>query len=135
MSQQNLEVVRRINDAFNRQDGAAVRERWTSDGEWRPAYFGGGLLEGTVFRGIDRIVEFVELQRETWERAGLETLETRAEEDWVLVKVRLSATGRASGIPAERVTWNVYELRDGKIATGRAYTTESEALTAVGLLR
>lgn len=52
--------------------------------------------------------------------------------DWVVARVRLSATSRSSGIPVERVTWNAYELRDGKIASDRVFMTEQDALEAVG---
>ena len=120
-------------DAFIRQDGEATRNLWATDGEWRPLYFGGGLLEGTVYRGVDRVVEFVERQAETWESVGLEVLEIQDVDDYVIVKFRLSAIGRASGIPVERVTWNVCTLRDRKIAVGQSYLTENEALKAVGL--
>jgi len=133
MSQENVEIVRRGIDAFIRQDGEATRALWTADGEWRPLYFGGGLLEGTVYRGVDRVVEFVERQAETWESVGLEALEIRDVDDYVIVKFRLSAIGRASGIPVDRVTWNVYTLRGRKIAAGQSYLTENEALKAVGL--
>ncbi len=46
MSRENVEIVRRLFDAFNRQDANSVSELWTLDAEWRPAYIGGGLLEG-----------------------------------------------------------------------------------------
>jgi ketosteroid isomerase-like protein len=133
MSQENVEVVRRTFDRFNRQEAKAVAELWTADGEWRPAILGGGLLESAAFRGADGLAEFVDLQAETWKSSVAEPVEIRDLGDSVLVKVRLSAVGRASGIPVERETWNVYELRDGRIATGWAFTGEEEALRAAGL--
>jgi ketosteroid isomerase-like protein len=133
VSQENVELVRRVFAVFNRQEAKAVGELWTTDGEWRPAYIGGGLLEGAVFCGAAGLAEFIELQAETWESVVAEPAEIRDFGDWVLVEVRLSAVGRASGIPVERVTWNVFKLRDGKVATGRVFTTEHEALKAVGL--
>ena len=133
MSQQNVEIVRRIFDLFNRQQAGAVADLWTPDGEWRPAFLGGGLLEGAAFRGADGLAEFVDRQAETWVSSVAEPVEIRDLGDSVLVKVHLSAVGRASGIPVERETWNVFEFRDGKIATGRAYIDEPEALRAMGL--
>ena len=128
-----MEIVRRSFDLFNRQEAKAVADLWTDDGEWRPAILGGGLLESAAFRGADGLAEFVDLQAETWDSSVAEPVEIRDLGDSVLVKVRLSAVGRTSGIPVERDTWNVYEFRDGKIATGWAYMDEQEALKAVGL--
>jgi ketosteroid isomerase-like protein len=133
MSQENVEVIRRLLEAFNRQDASAVADLWAPDGEWRPAYIGGGLLEGAVFRGPEGAVEFVELQSETWESVLAEPGEMRDLGENVLVEVHLSAVGRGSGVPVERVTWNVYELLDGKVAAGAVYTSKEQALKAVGL--
>jgi len=133
MSQENVEVVRALFNAFNRQDGNAVRGLWTADAVWRPAYIGGGLPEGAAFRGHEGMAEFVELQAKTWESVVAEPADTRDLGNTVVVEVHLSAVGRDSGVPVERVTWNVFELRDGKIATGTVYTCEQQALKAVGL--
>jgi ketosteroid isomerase-like protein len=133
MSQENVEIVRQLFAAFNRQDANAVRDLWTLDAEWHPAYIGGGLLEGAAFRGREGVIEFVELQSETWESVVVEPLEMRYLGDQVLAEVRLRAVGRASGIPVERTTWNVFLLRDGKAASGRVYTSKDDALRAVGL--
>jgi ketosteroid isomerase-like protein len=133
MSQENVEIVRRLLDAFTRQDAQAVAALWMDDGEWRPAFVGGGLLEGAVFRGRDGAAKFVELQAETWESVAAVPVDVRDFGDTVLVEVHLSAVGRGSGVPVERVTWNVFELRDGRAAAGTVYTSKEEALQAVGL--
>lgn len=128
-----MEIVRRLFDAFNRRDAAGVGDLWTTEGEWWPAYIGGGLLEGTVFRGREGVIDFVELQSETWESVIAEPVVMRDLGGQVLVEVHLRAVGRASGTPVERVTWNVFVLRDGKAARGRVYKGEGEALAAVRL--
>jgi ketosteroid isomerase-like protein len=132
MSEGNVEVVRRLLEAFNLKDVQVVAGLWTADCEWRPAYIGGGLLEGAVFRGREGVVDFVELQSETWESVVAEPVEMRDLGDTVLVQMHLSAVGRGSGVPVERVTWNVFELLDGKATTGTVYTTREQALKAVG---
>ena len=130
MSQENVEVVRRLFDAFNRQDPDGVDDLWTVDGEWWPAYIGGGLLEGTVFRGRDGLAEFIELQSETWASVVAEPLETYDLGNRVVVQVHVSAEGRASGIPVDGVTWNVFEFREGRVAAGRVFISKEEALEA-----
>jgi ketosteroid isomerase-like protein len=133
MSQENVEIVRRLLDAFNRQDATGAAELWAADGKWRPAFIGGGLLEGAVFRGPRGAVEFVELQAETWESVVAEPVRMQDLGDTVLVEVHLSAVGRGSGVPVERVTWNVFEVVDGKATSGTVYTSKEQALKAVGL--
>ncbi len=133
MSQENVDVIRRLFEAFNRRDVAGVVDLWTSDAEWRPAYIGGGLLEGAVFRGPDGVAEFVESQSQTWESVVAEPMEMQDVGDSVLVEVHLSAVGRGSGVPVERVTWNVFEVLGGRAASGTVYTSKEQALKVVGL--
>jgi ketosteroid isomerase-like protein len=51
----------------------------------------------------------------------------------VLAFVHLGSTGRASGVPVEGETTNVYGLVDGKIRRTRVFADRAEALKAVGL--
>jgi ketosteroid isomerase-like protein len=132
MSQEKVETIRQLFAAFNRLDAIATADFWAADGEWRPAYIGGGLLEGAVFRGREGIIEFVELQPDTWENIVAEPVDVRDLGARVLVEVHLRGLGRASGTPVARVTWNVFEIRDGKVATGAVYASQEEALEAVG---
>lgn len=52
--------------------------------------------------------------------------------DHVLAFMRVTATGRASGIPTESTTGNAYDLVDGKIERIRILSTREQALEAVG---
>jgi ketosteroid isomerase-like protein len=106
---------------------------FTTDVDFRPAFLGGGLVEGAVFRGHAGMTDFLETQAETWERAVAEPVAIQDLGDHALVEVRLDAVGRASGIPVNRTNWNVLAFRDGKIATVRVYMTKEEALEAAGL--
>jgi ketosteroid isomerase-like protein len=53
--------------------------------------------------------------------------------DRVLAFLRLSASGRTSGISYDTELTNVYDLKDGKIRRVRIYVDRHEALEAVGL--
>ena len=133
MSQEHVEVMRRLFDGFNEFNAEAVREIWTADAEWRPAFTGGGLVEGAVYRGYQGLSEYLAIQGDTWESLVADLVTIRSVGDRCLVEVRLRAVGRGSGVPVERTTWNVFELRSGKVAAGRVYTNEQEALKAAGL--
>lgn len=132
MSQENVEIVRQLFAAFNRQDASAAAELWAPDASWRPAFIGGGLLEAAVFRGPEGMAKFVEVQSETWESVHAEPVAMRDLGGTVLVEVHLSAVGRGSGAPVDVVNWNVFEVLDGRLASGTAYTNEEQALRAVG---
>jgi ketosteroid isomerase-like protein len=79
------------------------------------------------------MAEFVEMQNETWRSLTADPVTIRDLGNRVLVEVRLDAVGRASGVAVNRTTWNVFELRGGKVAAGRVYPTKAEALEAAGL--
>jgi ketosteroid isomerase-like protein len=49
MSQQNVEIVERLNDAYNRRDVDDLAELVTEDFEWTTT--NAGLFEGGSFRG------------------------------------------------------------------------------------
>jgi ketosteroid isomerase-like protein len=134
MPEENAEIIRRLYRAFNEGDAEAVCEGFTDDAEFRPAFIGGGIVEGAVYRGRDGIAEFVEVQKETWRSLSADPVTIRdLGGNRGLVEVRLEAVGRASGVAVNRTTWNVFELRDGKVAAGRVYPTKAEALEAAGL--
>ncbi|MEA2347332.1 MAG: SnoaL-like domain [Thermoleophilaceae bacterium] len=133
MSQENVEIVKAAFDAFNSKDAEALSRLWTEHGEWRPAFMGGGLVEGTVYYGKRGVAEFIAAQADTWETATGTPVTIREFGDRVLVEVLVSAVGRIGGTPVERTTWNVFEVHRGEIRSGRVYVSESEALEAVGL--
>jgi len=67
VSQENVEIVRRVYEAFNARDVKAVLELVRPDVERRPALFGGGIVESAVYRGHEGIADFLKVQEETCE--------------------------------------------------------------------
>ncbi len=131
MSQENVEIVRRLNEAFNRGDLIAVLELLDPDFEWWDRADDPGA---TVHRGHDGFSKFiadldadvVELQVEI-----KEFVDVRG--DYVVADVRVHGRGRASGAPFEEHEVHVLRLRDGKATEVREYRSRDEALEAVGL--
>jgi ketosteroid isomerase-like protein len=126
-----VELVRRLYQSFN--EGTMALDLWHTDAELRPALIGGGLLEGAIYRGHEGVSEFVAMQAETWESVIAEPVDIRDLGTYLLVETRLQAVGRASGIELSDVTWNVFEVRNGKVANWRVFTEQRQALEAVGL--
>jgi ketosteroid isomerase-like protein len=129
MSKENVEVVRRQNEAFNRGDAAAVLELSDPSIEWwdREDDPGAGVHRGHdgLGRALEELADLAELHIEPKEfiEAG----------DYVVVPVRLSGRGQASGVSFEEHEVHVFRLRDGKITELREYREKGEALEAVGL--
>jgi hypothetical protein len=73
------------------------------------------------------------MQAETWERVSVEAVDIRDLGAYLLVETRLQAVGRISGVELTQVTWNRFEVRNGKVASMRVFTEQEEALDAVGL--
>jgi ketosteroid isomerase-like protein len=135
MSQQNVEIVRRLNEIMDREGVARVFDTATAEGlfddelEWveDPA----GPDSGT-YRGLSTVRSLV---AERMESFAIEQHTERlidAGED-VVAFVRWRARGQSSGAEAEMRLAMVNSLRAGKIVRVRFYLNPAEALEAVGL--
>jgi ketosteroid isomerase-like protein len=141
MSRENVEVVKRAVAALNERDIDRYLACFTEDFEVRtPTAPIGGVYERAD--GIRRF--FADLEDTSPDfRLHLERVEAIGA-DRVLAFLRITATGRASGIatgadvaatgdPAGVPTTNVYDFVNGKIRRIRIFLNRQEALEAVGL--
>jgi ketosteroid isomerase-like protein len=133
MSRENVELVRRLVDAFNARDAEAACAVLNDDVEWRPAYTGGGAVEGTVYRGHAGFRRYLDDLTETWREIEGYIDELRNVGDRVLVFARIRFVGRGSGVEMTQPITGVFTFRAGKIAVARYYVERQEALEAVGL--
>jgi ketosteroid isomerase-like protein len=129
MSQENVEIVRRLNEAFNRGDVAGVVELLDPECEWWDREDDPGAA---MHRGHDGIRTFLaELGDHTELR--VEPKEFIDAGEYVVLPVRVAGRGRASGAPFEEHEVHVARLGSGKVTEVREYRELSEALEAVGL--
>ena len=130
MSQENVELVRRRFDAVNRGDFDALVELTDPNAVWwdRADDLGAGPHRGREagLQHLAEILEDVDLQAHPDEfiDAG----------DHVVVGVRLTGRGRASGADFEEHEFHVFTFHDGKVTEQREYRERNEALKAVGLI-
>jgi uncharacterized protein len=132
MSQENVEIVRRLFPAFNRRDLTALLETLHPDVEWVPIM---AVLEGRVYRGHEGVREWIDGLDEYWE-----FFEVNAEQfrdlggDRVLALGRWRARGRVSGVGLENEpgTWLLH-LEAGKVVRLQTFTDRAEGLEAAGL--
>jgi ketosteroid isomerase-like protein len=132
VSQENVEVVRRVWDAVERQDTAAVFAFYDPDIVWQN-HTGAIELQGRSYHGHEAVAQF---WREWLE--PFETFEAHSETfidagDNIVVGMRLSARGRQSGAEVEWPVWNVYTIRAGLVIQVQAFETKAEALEAADL--
>ena len=130
MSQENVEVVRRSLDAFQRGDFDAAMEALDPRIEYDLTHF----PDGKVYLGHDGVREAFRIWLGTWEDYRQEVAEViDLGEDEVVVVLREFGRGKGSGIEVERPTAGVWTLRDGKAVRIRFYAGKADALEAAGL--
>src|SRR5687767_899025 len=132
MSQERVASVHRLYRGFC--DGTTDMHLWHTDARLQPAVFGGGVLEVAVYRGHKGVADFLAMQADTWESVIAEPLGIRDLGTHLLVETRIQAVGRASGIQVSDVTWNLFEIRNGKVASLRAFTEQQQALETLRLM-
>jgi ketosteroid isomerase-like protein len=131
MSQENIDVVRRMLDAFNRGDVDAVIAAFHEGCEVseppevpdRPAL---------GFHGHDGIRDWMINLREV---AGVEFRPRNftTSGDVIVTELGSRGQGQASGVPVEWTTFAVVRVRDGKITRAQGFLSRDEALEAAGL--
>ena len=131
MSQENVEIVKRGLDAFNRRDLQGFAVLATEDFEWFPAL--PGAVEGTAYRGHDGIESYFRESRDTWVELRVLAGELRDLGGRVLVLGMAEAIGRGSGVQVDMPLAFVVEFRGEQMSGVRTYLDHGEALRAAGL--
>jgi ketosteroid isomerase-like protein len=130
MSEQNVEIVKKLIDAFNGRDVETFAGLTTPDFEWTTSM---SAVEGEIFWGREGIDTYFERMREAWEEFRGLASEYRDLGERVLWIGRLEGRGRGSGVPVSASLDVLYDLRDGKISRMHSYLDHGEALRAAGL--
>jgi ketosteroid isomerase-like protein len=134
MSQENVEVVQRLVEAWNADDLDAYLAGLDADVEWYPSIEPGLEGKATVFRVHDDVRKaWREYRGEAWERLTPRPQEFRDLGESVLVLGQIDLIARATGIEFSQEIGQLIEFRGGKIVRVRDYLTHAEALEAVGL--
>ncbi len=130
MSRENIEVGRRLAEAFNRGGFDAVRPFFDPALVW---YEDPAFPEAGVYRGLQAweayarqfLAEFSEIRYEPGEAidAG----------DDVVVNMRIRGRGSASGAEFQISAWWALTFRKGKVVRCFSYLDRDRALEAVGL--
>jgi ketosteroid isomerase-like protein len=136
MSQENMEILKRGYQAFNRGDTSALRELATEiatpDVEWGAT----GAFPGVegMYRGPGAMPEWMDLIRSEWAEFEVTLDEVLHDgDDMVVVAELLRGRGRGSGAEVEMRVFSAYWFQDGKLRRRASFTEPREALKAAGL--
>ena len=130
MSQENVELARRMIEWFNTQDAESAQSHSTNDVEIVPMR---AALEDTIYRGPEAFASFRADTQEVWEEPHFEAETLRSAGDRVLAIGRLSARARGSGAEVTASLAMLFEFRGERFSRLRTYADVEEALEAAGL--
>jgi ketosteroid isomerase-like protein len=132
MSEENVEVVRRAIDAYNRGDLDGFLEYWTPDAvvDWSNSRG----LDARVHQGQGEIHAFVRRFRDAFENVRIELVDEPFEvKDGLLMAENVTYMRGREGIEVQaRSAWLI-TCRDGKQTSLTLYQTKQDALEAAGL--
>ena len=129
MSQENVETVRRAIAAINARDIDAYLACCTENVELLIAE-----SVGAQYLGADGIRRFFTDIEDVGPDFRIEVQRVQAIGDsHALALLRVSSTGRASGIATSAESGNVYDFVDGKISRTRIFLDRDEAIKVAGL--
>jgi len=130
MSEENVEVVHRLVQAWNRSDLDAVLEQFDADCE---VVFPPEVPEPGPFRGRAEVRQWAEGFLAAWESHRAEVVEVVESKDRVVAVLHLVGRGVGSGIDLDETDGHVFAFRDGKITRWQNFLDRREALEAAGL--
>ena len=129
MSQENVELVRRVHEGWARGDFGVGADLLASDFEWHqfPQAVEPGTRRGAevggALRKIFEVYEDLRVNAQEFIDAG----------DRVVVIGRTRATARGSGLQLDDPVALVWTVQNGKLVRIAAFRDRREALEAVGL--
>jgi ketosteroid isomerase-like protein len=131
MSQENVELVKRGVEGWNRRNIEGLLEQATPDVEWIPA--SPAAVERSIYRGHEEIRQAFEAIWGTWEEFRFEASEIRDLGDSVVWLGRVHARGIASQIELDHEFATHTLVREGKVIRVEGFLSWDEALEAAGL--
>jgi uncharacterized protein (TIGR02246 family) len=128
---QLVDLVRKLNAAWNRREIDAYLSLFTHDCVYQPIARNPDSEER---RGRDALRGFMEEFWQAWDDDFVGDLDSiRVYGDAVIARVRFNGHARRSGVAIDERLFEVFWLRDGLIARVQDFVHRDEALKAVGL--
>jgi ketosteroid isomerase-like protein len=133
MSEENIEVFKRVFEAYGRHDDDALLELFDPAVELHPALlvkFGGSA---SFYQGHSGTRDWLQDLEEAFSERSIQIAEVRDLGERLVAFGTTHFVGRTSGAAIESPLAFVVDFRNGKVLRYRTYLTRDEALEAVGL--
>ena len=127
MSQENVEVVKRIFRGWDEEGVEGMLPFFHEDIEYRP------VEEGGAVHGHDALRRYFVRWMEPWEEFHVGPTEFQHTEDSVFNGIEMKGRGRGSGVETTQESWQVWRFREARAYRWEEYVDRTEALEAVGL--
>ena len=132
MSQENVEVVRRVYDAWANGNFWDATEQFDPDLMLVPRNTAGPDAE-RYYIGLAGLERFIRHWLNPWTDLAATAEELTESDNSVVVSVRLRATGKASGVPVELNATHVWTFRGHVVIRLDLFDDRADALEAAGL--
>jgi len=136
MSQENVEIVRRMYEAFNAGDHETSLSLMSPDIEYHELAGMPGAGQGVgVYRGKEELAQWFGEFLGEWED-GFQSVPgemTVLDDGQVLMVETWRGRGASSGVDVERTAVALYTIAEGQVTRLRYFSTKAEALEAAGL--
>jgi ketosteroid isomerase-like protein len=129
MSEENVEIIRGMFEAWNRRDFPTAQAVWAPEIEIEMSVE--GIIDGT-YRGYDGLAEVMRFWGAFAEFRS-DIREAQPVSDKVFITAHHFGRGKSSGIDVDMENWQVFTLRDGRIVKYEVYADRQKALKAAGL--
>jgi ketosteroid isomerase-like protein len=130
MSQENVELVRKLIDVYNERSFTENQDLIEPDIVWDMSRV--ELPDADSYTGPLEFSDFVEGWQEGFVSEHMSIEETIDVEDRVFVMIRHSGQGQTSGIDIAQTFAMVWTLRGGRAVRMDMYRTREEALESLG---
>jgi ketosteroid isomerase-like protein len=132
MSQENVEVVRRLTEALNARDlDRYYAEFFDPEVEWQTS---AEDPDAAIHRGLPAYKRYVAQWIEGFDELHADVEEyMEVGDDGVFTWSRFTGRGRTSGAPADWYRAIIFTIRRGKVVRGEEHFDRSAALESAGL--
>jgi ketosteroid isomerase-like protein len=130
MSREDVEVVRRVWEAWERRDEPSMRALMDPD---TVVVQLPDQPDVGPYHGPDGVLRAMAEWIDAWDNYAIERRDMREIGDSVLVSAHQRGRGQASGVQMEADVFFVFRVQRRKIVRWRMFSSEREALEAIGL--
>lgn len=134
MAGENLQIVRRVYDAFARGEFQSALEIYDPHVVFLQRddsnVFGRDV--SGVYWGVDGLKDYMRKVFDAWNSVTIEAEEITEVGENVLAAIRMRVVGRGSGVPVDLRYFHLWTFRGGLVIRLEVHPTREQALEALG---